>query len=755
MIFKRWLLTVLFLSSLLLTVGVPKTEGHGYIVRSIPADRSVVTRAPNTVQIWFSEGLEPRFSTIEVFNQRGEKVDLRDGGTDDQNTAKLVVSLPPDLPQGAYLVRMRPVFTSDGHAVNDTLVFWVGEQVGSFDEAGTQGTAVPLEVVWRILLTLALTVLFGTFLMYPMVLRPAWGNAQWTLGNLPPRVMLRLSGLVWLSLWVALVVNGLALLQITMSLVETDLAGVFAGDSLNIVLQGTNFGDVWQIRMVLLVAMLGIQVMAAQQAKNRPGSTHILWLVNGVLALLALGTLSLISHASGSPIWPALSVVMDFVHLSAVAAWIGGLITLALVLRPALHPLSPEQRGKAILALLKRYSPMAVICVSLIVTTGLYASTVNLYAPSDMADSTYGLTLLAKLMLILPLLALGGIHFIAGSPEKMAKIAAWLQPHERFRQFPQTLRVEMIFALVVMVAAATLPATPPPSPDSARGEVELAAKTMTVEGYEVQLTVSPGAVGANSYDVSILKNGTAAEVDSIKIRFSQPERGVYTAPLALDFSEAGLWVGASGDITRAADWDVLIDINEGNAAPVRALLKWKITDEVQDAKTRAAGIFHWLTALLVAGVVCLWIIPPIYAFVQSLDWTKEILAITAASVIFLVIITVGGAFFFAETSRRVEEQRNPLPEVTNPIPANQESVSRGHLVYQVECAACHGNKGSSRPYIAPIYRAGQPLREALAEESDEDMFRLLVRGRVGRHLYGTELTDAERWHVINFVRQLE
>lgn len=751
---KRWIFSLLLLCVFSLIFGVQKTEGHGYIVRSIPSDRSVVTRAPNTVQIWFSEGLEPTFSTIEVFNQGGEQVDLGDGGVDEQNSAKLVVSLPLDLPQGAYLVKMRPAFTSDGHAVNDTLVFWVGEQVGNFDESGRGSTAVPLEAVWRILLTLSLIVFFGTIWTYALVLRPAWGNPLWKLGALPPRLMNRLSLLLWVALISAMLVNGLALIQIVMSLFDTDVTGVFEGDALTIVLQGTNFGEVWQIRMMLLVAMLGVQIVATQQSYNRPGSTHILWLVNGVLALLALGSLSLISHSSGSPIWPVLSVLLDYVHLSAVAAWIGGLIVIALVLRPALQPLSPQERGHAIVSLLKRFSPIAVICVSLIIATGIYAASINLYQPSDFAKSTYGLTLLAKLIVMLPLFALGWVHFIAVSPERSPQVAAWLKARQRFSQLPQTLPVEMLFALVVLIAAAMLPATPPPQPTNARAEIIAEAKSINVEGYDVEVTVSPGAIGANSYDVNIAQNGEPATLERVKIRFSYPARGLYTAPLELESTELGLWVGASGDINRAAEWDVLMDIYPAGDAPIRAATKWRIVEEV--ANPNRASMLNWLSLVGVVVVGAVWFVPFSYRSAKLLDWTPQIVAVTIASVLFLIGITVGGAIFFNETSRRVAEQRNPAPEIMNSVFADQTSLVQGQTIYENECIVCHGATGSNqRPAILNSGRSPQPFDVALQAKEDADLYRLLSQGTVGRHPYGAELSIEARWHLINFIRQLE
>ncbi|NJL94265.1 MAG: hypothetical protein HC915_11345, partial [Anaerolineae bacterium] len=297
----RWL--ALLLIGLVLAGAAPRTQAHGYIVRSIPEDRSVVGRAPNQVQVWFSEGLEPRFSTIAVYNQSGDRVDLGESGVDPRNSTRLIAALPGDLPQGAYLVRLRPVFTSDGHAVSDTLVFWVGEQVGNVEAGGASGAAVTGEVLWRVALNLALILLAGAYWTYALVLRPAWQNPRYALGNLPPRVMQRLSGLVWAGLGMALSVNLVALFQISTRLFEAPLQTVLRDNLWEIVLQGTNFGDVWQVRMGLLVFMLLIQVVAAQQARNRPGSTHVLWLVNGTLVLPLLATQSLISHAAGAPLW--------------------------------------------------------------------------------------------------------------------------------------------------------------------------------------------------------------------------------------------------------------------------------------------------------------------------------------------------------------------------------------------------------------------------------------------------------------------
>ena len=57
---------------LMLLITVQPTLAHGYIVRAIPEDRSTLEHPPARLQYWFSEALEPRFSTITLRDQTGK-----------------------------------------------------------------------------------------------------------------------------------------------------------------------------------------------------------------------------------------------------------------------------------------------------------------------------------------------------------------------------------------------------------------------------------------------------------------------------------------------------------------------------------------------------------------------------------------------------------------------------------------------------------------------------------------------------------
>ncbi|MEO0595665.1 MAG: copper resistance protein CopC, partial [Chloroflexota bacterium] len=175
--FHLWLKSLPLLLLSLFFVHVMPTDAHGYIVRSIPEDRSTLERAPARLQYWFSEALEPDFSEINLRDDRGDI--LASGGVSEQDNTLLTVQVPQDLPDGAYIVELRPAFASDGHVVAESRVFFVGEEVGGIQSIAASDTPEPLEIVWKMLFFNASYLLFGTAMLYTFVLVPVWGNNRY------------------------------------------------------------------------------------------------------------------------------------------------------------------------------------------------------------------------------------------------------------------------------------------------------------------------------------------------------------------------------------------------------------------------------------------------------------------------------------------------------------------------------------------------------------------------------------------------
>jgi copper resistance protein C len=94
---------------------------HAMLVKSIPARRAVLLKAPDRVQLWFSERLEPQFATLSVWDAAGARVDAGDAAVGTDDPKRLAVGLRPLAP-GAYTVKFR-VLSVDGHVVESEFGF--------------------------------------------------------------------------------------------------------------------------------------------------------------------------------------------------------------------------------------------------------------------------------------------------------------------------------------------------------------------------------------------------------------------------------------------------------------------------------------------------------------------------------------------------------------------------------------------------------------------------------------------------------
>ena len=96
---------------------------HAFLQRSSPPVGSELPVSPNAVTITYTEGVEPDFSTIEVQNAQGARVDKADPHLLDGDQTKLSVSLPK-LPSGDYTVIWH-VTSVDTHKTEGRFTFSV------------------------------------------------------------------------------------------------------------------------------------------------------------------------------------------------------------------------------------------------------------------------------------------------------------------------------------------------------------------------------------------------------------------------------------------------------------------------------------------------------------------------------------------------------------------------------------------------------------------------------------------------------
>lgn len=104
-------------------VGTDPALAHAFPDRAIPAMGSIVHVAPTQLKMWFTEAIEPAFSSLRVFDANGKEVDRGNvtAGMADRRLLTVSLSL---LPPGRYKVVWQ-VVSVDTHKTHGAFLFTV------------------------------------------------------------------------------------------------------------------------------------------------------------------------------------------------------------------------------------------------------------------------------------------------------------------------------------------------------------------------------------------------------------------------------------------------------------------------------------------------------------------------------------------------------------------------------------------------------------------------------------------------------
>jgi methionine-rich copper-binding protein CopC len=112
-----------FVISALLTVMLGATaEAHAFLDHAVPRVGSTVPTAPRQLSLSFTQNLEPAFSSVEVSDANGARVDL---GKPSISASVMRIGLK-QLSPGTYRVRWH-VLSVDTHTTEGSFIFNVGQ----------------------------------------------------------------------------------------------------------------------------------------------------------------------------------------------------------------------------------------------------------------------------------------------------------------------------------------------------------------------------------------------------------------------------------------------------------------------------------------------------------------------------------------------------------------------------------------------------------------------------------------------------
>ena len=427
-----------------LASGPVTVAAHAVLLRGTPSNRQTLTRAPDQVELLFSEPLDRVFSSVRVVNAAGQRVDTGDGQVDPNNDHLLVVTLAPGLANGQYTVEWRSLSSIDVHPDEGQYQLFVGVPVVQQAASSAAGviTATPETTFGRWWFYLGASLFGGSLAMWKFVLSRILSGPH---AGLRAAVRGRAYRLVVLG-GVLLIVGTL----FTAAAQAAAAANVSLLDALgqpiaDLLLRG-RFASIWWPRMGLEVASLLLIVFGG---------------LEGLASECALATLpavlltsALTSHGAAVPLGAAAGIAIDWLHILGATAWVGGLIGLA-VLAPTMWRVGSSGSDPLARRVVVSFGQFALAASLAVALSGGLQSMLELGSWAALVSTAYGQLVLVKVGLLVVMLLL------AVSNEWRSRRAAFAGPG-----IVGGVRAEVAVGLIVLAVAALLSGTPPSTSSS-------------------------------------------------------------------------------------------------------------------------------------------------------------------------------------------------------------------------------------------------------------------------------------------------
>ena len=508
---------------------------HAALESSDPAADSSVATSPEHVVLTFSEEPDVGLSLVRVLDASGATVSgIGEPEAVPGEPHALRVTPSEALGDGVYTVNWRAVSAVDGHVESGAFAFGVGE-------TPAPGSAVVVELLHTSPWAGALAAI-GRWLLY-VALALLIGAASTSLcvygGRLPA------GGVAVLRLAVTVSVVALALVVWA----EKVLVGAPSLLPLFLTRQG-------QLSLALGVALL--LCIGAVVAVDLWPARWSLWLLGAAGALAVLVHVSA-GHAASPSLWP-LNIAAQWVHMTAVGVWVGGLFWLLLGLRGS----DQAQRATAV----GRFTRVATVTLVVVLATGLARALSEAGSIGALLDTGYGVTLLVKIGLVIGLVALGSLNHFFWVP------AVRRGDEQGPRRFALNSRGELAIALGVLAATAVLSGLAP-GITAAASDAASIPPGVTAQGQDyattvrVSLTVTPGRAGRNDYVARVEdydSGAPAAGVNAVTLDCSvRDEPGVSPVSVPLTRAAGGTWRGRGLEFSIAGLWrvSVLVEMKSG------------------------------------------------------------------------------------------------------------------------------------------------------------------------------------------------
>jgi copper transport protein len=507
---------------------------HSTLVATEPRRDSTVERSPDRILLRFDEPVETALGSIRVYDGDGERVDAEQIAK--PRPEAVVVAIERELPRGTYTVAWRAI-SADSDPISGAWVFHV-------QAPGEQPSGIAAQVLEGTDFTVSAFYVGGRFLDFLLLLLCVGGVAALVLalGAAATSVRMRLFRVL---AGLAIALTAVALLGIVFQGAAAGGIGIgqaFSWDVASSVAE-TRFGRFSLARAAIALGIVLVALLALR-AGGRLGRAG-----TAVAILLGLGLVVTPGFSGHASVSGPVALIADAAHVQAAAVWAGGLAFVVAALA-----LAREQRWPLAAASVPRFSTMAVVSVAILVVAGTINGYLQVRAWRGLWETEYGVLLLIKLGLVLPLLAFGAYNNRYAVPRLRSQIASAIE-RRRFMRFASA---ELAIMAAVVGVTAGLVNAPPARTEIAMDEPH--EQEVELGPFMAHMTVMPAMTGPNEIHFEFEKG----RPDEVQVSASLPAREI--GPLRYD-AKPGMAPNAlvvqDANLSLAGDWTLVIQARRG------------------------------------------------------------------------------------------------------------------------------------------------------------------------------------------------
>ena len=444
------------------------TSAHANLLKASPEPSQTLDGPPERVIIWFTEPIEPAFSTITVLDTRG--ADVTDGDTTFDATEPTAMWVPlAQVEYGTFTVVWQNVSSVDGHKAAGSFLFSVGEPLGAGAQTDVAEQPIiqsPADPAVRWIIYIGIAVFVGGLLFELLIVtRVARAEDEYQSLSFAFSVSNRFSSIA-LTAIIVVIIAQIAQIALQSAIAFDDAAAATHPTRVFDVLTQSDWGRFWSWRFTAAV-LAALTLFAAVQTRKTTARSlkddeleDLSFTTESPfgIAALAIGgiyllLISLTSHNAATPTdirWFAIAT--DIIHVIAATIWVGGIAYLLVASVQTIRSDGQPSRT-ALLQFATRFAPLAIFATTVLVASGIVSSLMQVTIP-EAFNTPYGRVLGAKIVLLAILIGLAVRNNRSVAKSARSDIAAT----HSLRRY---ITLELAVAFAVLLATAGLASLEP------------------------------------------------------------------------------------------------------------------------------------------------------------------------------------------------------------------------------------------------------------------------------------------------------